>query len=697
MLWHVIWTLVIVLGSAPALAVTIEEHTTDPNAHPTPPTHNHTGSSSGGTLDPAGLTCSGTVGQLLQSDGDNTCSFVSTAGDISTVGSCTSGVCGTNGGTDIFPLHYEGTADTYETQWTVTDPTADRSLVWQNLGGTIAVQDAALTNKSIPFANSSKQLDEDNTNLCWDDGNNRIGIGTCAPSVQAEVRAAAGAAGTLLLSSAETTVVDGDTLGVVQFTAPAEGSGTDALLLAASVSAEADDTFAADNNDTDLVFKTAVSEAATEKMRLSGAGVLSVGATSVSAVNVTAAAGAHGKLALRSNELTVVDGDVLGRIDFQAPLESSGTDAILIPAALWAESDATFDASTNTTSIVFATGTSEAAAERMRVNASGLAVADVTVSTSMNIPNSTSLPGSCDVGDSYMDTNATSGQRFYLCESSNTWAVQSGGSDTNANTICSGSTTYLDGEGGCDDRGLVTGSGTAVIAGGASAIGDLKFTIQNDDNTYNKTLGIHTDRDSQYGIQNVYIFDTQGTAANSDYPYYQQYYTDDVGGTERQIAIDYIVCADLTPSGTDSDNFDCSRGFYNTNNGTGINALATLSAAGVWTDASLLSGKSYNGPYVNYWPEGIIPKLKNITLERYHPAHADTSDPYLELHFSPHAAEWHAEFGLGTWSPVNPPAPDNPDPTPPPQVAGISAKEMAGIALAGLLELDARIAALEAE
>lgn len=45
----------------------------------------------------------------------------------------------------------------------------------------------------------------------------------------------------------------------------------------------------------------------------------------------------------------------------------------------------------------------------------------------LEIPNSTSLPGTCAVGDAYMDTNATSGQRLYLCESANTWALQGDG------------------------------------------------------------------------------------------------------------------------------------------------------------------------------------------------------------------------------------------------------------------------------
>lgn len=43
------------------------------------------------------------------------------------------------------------------------------------------------------------------------------------------------------------------------------------------------------------------------------------------------------------------------------------------------------------------------------------------------IPNSTSLPGTCTVGQVYMDTDATSGQMIYACESTNTWALQGDG------------------------------------------------------------------------------------------------------------------------------------------------------------------------------------------------------------------------------------------------------------------------------
>jgi len=80
------------------------------------------------------------------------------------------------------------------------------------------------------------------------------------------------------------------------------------------------------------------------------------------------AAGA-GLLKLTTGELTVVDADKLGRIDFQAPLESDGTDAVAIAASIWAEADDTFSTSVNNTDLVFALGKSEAAAEKFRFTA----------------------------------------------------------------------------------------------------------------------------------------------------------------------------------------------------------------------------------------------------------------------------------------------------------------------------------------
>ena len=60
----------------------------------------------------------------------------------------------------------------------------------------------------------------------------------------------------------------------------------------------------------------------------------------------TGAAGG-GILTLSTSELSTVDGDILGRIDFQAPLDGAGSDAILVPASIWAEADATFSSTVN--------------------------------------------------------------------------------------------------------------------------------------------------------------------------------------------------------------------------------------------------------------------------------------------------------------------------------------------------------------
>ncbi len=80
----------------------------------------------------------------------------------------------------------------------------------------------------------------------------------------------------LTLQTSATAVTDDSVLGALQFQAPNEASGTDAITVAASIVAEADNTFAADNNQTDMVFKLGSSEAATEKMRLTHEGDLTV-------------------------------------------------------------------------------------------------------------------------------------------------------------------------------------------------------------------------------------------------------------------------------------------------------------------------------------------------------------------------------------------------------------------------------------
>ena len=96
---------------------------------------------------------------------------------------------------------------------------------------------------------------------------------------------------TLTLAAGDTDIAASDKLGVINFIAPDEGAGTDAILVAAGIEAVSEGDFAADNNATKLSFKTAASAAAAETMALSSAGNLTVSGTIVPTGAITANAG----------------------------------------------------------------------------------------------------------------------------------------------------------------------------------------------------------------------------------------------------------------------------------------------------------------------------------------------------------------------------------------------------------------------
>jgi len=273
--------------------------------------------------------------------------------------------------------------------------------------------------------------------------------------------------GHLKLTTGELTVVDADVLGKIEFQAPLESDGSDAILVGAAIWAEADDTFAAGVNNTDLVFALGKSEAAAEKFRFTadneigiaganygtdgqvltsgGAGAAVawedtigtitaftngadnriVTGTSSTALNAEAnlsftgsaltcigtmtvgvddtghdvklfgaSAGAYmewdesadqlrimgasadattstGKLLLATSLTDINANDVIGKIDFQAPHEAGGTDAITVAASIQAIAQDTFSGSVNATDLIFYTGHSEAATEKYRFTSQG--------------------------------------------------------------------------------------------------------------------------------------------------------------------------------------------------------------------------------------------------------------------------------------------------------------------------------------
>ena len=173
---------------------------------------------------------------------------------------------GTSGQTTRYAtLKYTGSASS---AITVTLPASVKIVynVINGTGQTITFQNSTTTTvATIPNGENSIIHSDGSANVY------KIG-GTSNFETDITVKTSDG--GLLTLQTSDTSVTDGDVLGALQFQAPNEGSGTDAITVAASIVAEADNTFAADNNQTDMVFKLGGTSAATEKMRLTHEGDL---------------------------------------------------------------------------------------------------------------------------------------------------------------------------------------------------------------------------------------------------------------------------------------------------------------------------------------------------------------------------------------------------------------------------------------
>ena len=112
----------------------------------------------------------------------------------------------------------------------------------------------------------------------------------------------------LTLQTGETDIAANDVIGKLAFQAPDEGTGTDAIAVAAAIQAVSEGDFAADANATRLEFMTGASEAATSKMTLSSGGVLDVdGGVTIDNITIDGT-----EIDLSSGDLTLdVAGDIV--------------------------------------------------------------------------------------------------------------------------------------------------------------------------------------------------------------------------------------------------------------------------------------------------------------------------------------------------------------------------------------------------
>ena len=126
----------------------------------------------------------------------------------------------------------------------------------------------------------------------------------------------------LTLQTGETDIAADDVLGAINFQAPDEGTGTDAILVAAGIEAVSEGDFSSSSNATKLSFKTGASETATEKMSIASDGKVTItvaGNTDALDIISTDADANDGPLvSLKRDSSSPADGDLTGKINFNA-------------------------------------------------------------------------------------------------------------------------------------------------------------------------------------------------------------------------------------------------------------------------------------------------------------------------------------------------------------------------------------------
>jgi len=204
--------------------------------------------------------------------------------------------------------------------------------------------------------------------------------------------------------------------------------------------------------------------------------------------------------------------------------------------------------------------------------------------------------------------------------------------------------------------------------------------------TSNHVAVFETVRDDDNGCT-INIRQASASPGNNDQPGRIHVYARDAGATFRNThRLDFQF--DTVAAGGTYSSF--KFGTMN-NSSSGTNATASLTAAGVWTDASDEGAKHYTGPITDRGSSGtILERIERLETGCYCAVDSPEDETPSEYHAGPTAQQMWSEFGLGQ-------DPETHDP-------GIAAKDLAAVALAGLQEvieqnklLTQRVADLEAQ
>mgnify|MGYP003651261966 CR=1 FL=1 len=253
------------------------------------------------------------------------------------------------------------------------------------------------------------------------------------------------------------------------------------------------------------------------------------------------------QLFLQTAEADIAANDVLGKINFQAPNEGTGTDAILVAAAIQAKSEGDFSSSSNATSLEFMTGASEAAATKMTLTSGGnLTVTGVGTFASLDISGDIDVDGTsnldiidvdgaanfaadvtfADGADIITASAGTSNLRIGVNAGN---SIESGGNyntvvgDEAGTAITTGDSNVIVGMVAGDalttasdnvaiGQGALTADtlGSKTVAIGRQALTTQNFTTATD--THNVAVGYHAGLSVTTGVQNTLIGGQAGDA-----------------------------------------------------------------------------------------------------------------------------------------------------------------------------------------
>ena len=263
-------------------------------------------------------------------------------------------------------ISFEGaTNNSHETTLTVTDPTADRTITLPDATGTVLLNagDQTFTG-DLTFPDSQEiKLGTGEDLRIFHDGTNNIFRGASNPmwiQTNSTIYLTKNAASEYMAKFISDGAVELYHDNSKKFETTSTGIKTTGTLDINSAY-----TFPTSDGSANQVLQTDGSGT------LSFATVSGGGGGSSFTTDITSIVSGGADLILQNSKTTVSSGTRLGRIQFQAPNESSGGDAILVSAEIDVQAAGTFASNANPTDFIFKLGTSSSPVEVARIHNTG--------------------------------------------------------------------------------------------------------------------------------------------------------------------------------------------------------------------------------------------------------------------------------------------------------------------------------------